>query len=335
FLLFTPLYPFTLSSLISSPSFIPSSNGFMNDFSLVAHSLAWQMLSAVAYLHASSISHRDISPNNFVLSRDGRILLIDFGISIEEGDEQPGQMYHQVGTGPYRAPELLFTARTYDPKALDLWALGATLAEFFRPFVDHNEQTRGSDSEDDDEPRDQERWNEDALDREIAGLEGRKQETPPPPPPPQRATLFVGNGSDFALIGSIFKVVGTPTIERWPAVHILALPPDLHDITPTISAPTDSNRGCTRRPAEVLGSPASAREGFNEGGTMDQTRRGTGRSRRTDGLAAFEAPSTGIGHFPGIKYHLTPLNPRHLGGSLAPSPFCQMMSGLSSEERDP
>ena len=32
---------------------------------------------------------------------------------------------------PYRAPELLFGVRKYDATACDLWALGATFAEFF------------------------------------------------------------------------------------------------------------------------------------------------------------------------------------------------------------
>ncbi|KAL8279439.1 hypothetical protein RQP46_008251 [Phenoliferia psychrophenolica] len=192
FLLFSPLYPSTLATLLSFPRFIFTSP----DFSLVAHSLAWQMLSGVAHLHSLSppIAHRDISPANFALARDGRVVLIDFGISIESGDEPPGAMHFEVGTGPYRAPELLFTARTYDPPALDLWALGATLAELFRPIVAPPPPTDDSDS--DPEDADEGRW----VEREMRALDRS-----PSPLPPERATLFVGTASDFALIGSIFK----------------------------------------------------------------------------------------------------------------------------------
>lgn len=34
--------------------------------------------------------------------------------------------------------------------------------------------------------------------------------------PIERSTLFEGGFSDFALIGSIFKTLGTPTLETWP-----------------------------------------------------------------------------------------------------------------------
>lgn len=99
FLLFSPLYPYTLSTLIASPRFVPSPSSSSTDFSTVAHSLAWQMLSAVAYLHQELIAHRDLSPANFVLSHEGRAVLIDFGISIQPGDEEPGAMHCEVGTG--------------------------------------------------------------------------------------------------------------------------------------------------------------------------------------------------------------------------------------------
>jgi serine/threonine protein kinase len=95
FSLFTPFYPYTLSTLIHSPLFLPSTSP---SFTTVVHSLTRQMLSAVAYLESQRIAHRDINPHNFVLSRSGRIVLIDFGISIEPGDEKAGEMHFQVGT---------------------------------------------------------------------------------------------------------------------------------------------------------------------------------------------------------------------------------------------
>jgi serine/threonine protein kinase len=69
------------------------------DFDILSHSLARQMIQAVSYVHSEGIAHRDIGPNNFCLSRDGLLVLIDFGIAIRQGDEKPGEMYFQVGTG--------------------------------------------------------------------------------------------------------------------------------------------------------------------------------------------------------------------------------------------
>lgn len=57
------------------------------------------MIKAVAYIHSEGISHRDIAPSNFVIARNGRLVLIDFGISIEENDEDKGSMHFEVGTG--------------------------------------------------------------------------------------------------------------------------------------------------------------------------------------------------------------------------------------------
>lgn len=100
----TQLYPLTLSGLVSSTSFQPppsfsTSPTDENAYSVVAHSLARQMLEAVRYLHETGIAHRDIGTDNFVLERSGRVVLIDFGLAIPEHVEQMGSMYFEVGTG--------------------------------------------------------------------------------------------------------------------------------------------------------------------------------------------------------------------------------------------
>lgn len=94
--LFTPYYPYSLRQLLDNPSFIPDHFPSFND---LAHSIARQLLSAIAYLHEIRISHRDINPSNIVLSQDGRPILIDFGIAVEPEDEQKGSQHFEVGTG--------------------------------------------------------------------------------------------------------------------------------------------------------------------------------------------------------------------------------------------
>ncbi|GAA5848600.1 hypothetical protein JCM9279_002714 [Rhodotorula babjevae] len=192
--LFTPYYPHTLPDLLTAPSF--TSDASPSTFPLVAASLAYQLVSAVAHLHERGVAHRDINPNNVMLSAAGRLVLIDLGIAVEQGDESAGDMHFEVGTGSYRALELIFASRAYDPPALDLWALGATLATLFRPLV---------------YPRPPSPDSEDSFERYY-----HECATPPPEPTLRREPLFDGAASDFVLAASVFRILGTPTVESWP-----------------------------------------------------------------------------------------------------------------------
>ena len=40
-----------------------------------------QVCDAVEYLHANAIAHRDIKPQNILVTLDGRVKLVDFGIA--------------------------------------------------------------------------------------------------------------------------------------------------------------------------------------------------------------------------------------------------------------
>ncbi|GAA5932695.1 hypothetical protein JCM3775_002211 [Rhodotorula graminis] len=192
--LFTPYYPHTLPDLLVSPAFTLGASP--STFPALASSLAYQFVAAVAHLHDLGIAHRDINPANVVLSARGRLVLIDLGIAVEAGAEKAGEMHFEIGTGPYRAPELIFASRAYDPLALDLWALGATLADLFRPLV---------------YPRPPSPDSEDSFERYY-----RQCATPPPEPSLRRESLFEGAASDFVLAASVFRVLGTPTVKTWP-----------------------------------------------------------------------------------------------------------------------
>ena len=105
---------------------------------------ASQVASALAMAHENGIVHRDIKPANILITRDGRVKVLDFGLAklVERGqakdtmtglDTQPGLI---MGTAAYMSPEQAegrpVTARS------DIFSLGAVLYEMLsgrRPFA--------------------------------------------------------------------------------------------------------------------------------------------------------------------------------------------------------
>lgn len=84
-----------------------------------------QVLDALAAAHALGIVHRDVKPENIMITADGRAKLSDFGIAHTVGDPRLTKAGIVLGTQAYIAPEL-FNGGPITP-AVDLWSLGATL----------------------------------------------------------------------------------------------------------------------------------------------------------------------------------------------------------------
>jgi len=89
------------------------------------------VLEAVAHAHANLIVHRDLKPSNVLVSKDGRVKLLDFGIAkLLEGEGQEGEVtLLTVEGGPmtpeYAAPEQVTGAPV--TTATDVYALGVLL----------------------------------------------------------------------------------------------------------------------------------------------------------------------------------------------------------------
>ena len=105
--------------------------------------IAKGLLSALAYAHSHGVVHRDVKPDNIVLSSNGPMLL-DFGIAraIEAaGDEKLTRSGFTVGTSAYMSPEQVLAVKDLDSRS-DLYSLGCVLFEALTgrpPFVHRSE----------------------------------------------------------------------------------------------------------------------------------------------------------------------------------------------------
>ncbi|XP_072360258.1 cyclin-dependent kinase-like 4 isoform X3 [Scyliorhinus torazame] len=89
--------------------------------------IMWQMLQAINFCHKHNCIHRDVKPENILITKQGIIKLCDFGFA--RMLTSPGEDYTDyVATRWYRAPELLVGDTQYGA-AVDIWAVGTVFAE--------------------------------------------------------------------------------------------------------------------------------------------------------------------------------------------------------------
>ncbi|HEY3928421.1 MAG TPA: serine/threonine-protein kinase [Candidatus Koribacter sp.] len=94
-----------------------------------------QVLSALSYAHSKGIIHRDIKPANMMLTPDGTIKLMDFGIARSKGETSMTMVGTTLGSLYYMSPEQV-KGEPIDGRS-DLYALGISLYEMVtghKPF---------------------------------------------------------------------------------------------------------------------------------------------------------------------------------------------------------
>lgn len=98
---------------------------------------AWMVMlcRAIWFCHENFILHRDIKPNNLLISATGSIKLADFGLARSFADPYVPMTYNTI-TKWYRPPELYFQSRHYSG-AVDIWSVACVFAELIarKPFL--------------------------------------------------------------------------------------------------------------------------------------------------------------------------------------------------------
>ncbi|MBI1879978.1 MAG: protein kinase [Chloroflexi bacterium] len=97
------------------------------------------VLEALAYAHAQGIIHRDIKPQNIMLTPTGQVKVTDFGLALAHEDVRLTQEGVIIGSPLYLAPEMVM-AEAVDSRG-DLYSVGAILYELLTgqpPFSSQN-----------------------------------------------------------------------------------------------------------------------------------------------------------------------------------------------------
>lgn len=93
----------------------------------IVKSLLYQLVRGIAHCHQMRVLHRDLKPQNLLVSKEGILKLGDFGLARAFGI--PVKNYtNEVVTLWYRAPDILLGSKNYST-SIDIWSIGCIFVE--------------------------------------------------------------------------------------------------------------------------------------------------------------------------------------------------------------
>ena len=105
-------------------------------------SLVMQIASGLSKAHQEGVIHRDIKPENILITADGLVKIVDFGVAKLSGGTRLTKTGTTIGTVGYMSPEQL-QGKEEDHR-VDIWALGIVFFEMLTgvlPFKGEYEQS--------------------------------------------------------------------------------------------------------------------------------------------------------------------------------------------------
>jgi [calcium/calmodulin-dependent protein kinase] kinase len=86
------------------------------------------LILGIEYLHAQGVVHRDIKPDNLLLTEDDVLKIVDFGVSEMFEKESDMMTAKSAGSPAFLPPELCVGKHgDISGKAADIWSMGVTL----------------------------------------------------------------------------------------------------------------------------------------------------------------------------------------------------------------
>lgn len=123
------------------------SDQYANNREIAVAGIMKEVLKGISALHNAGYIHRDIDPSNVMLTQDGKVKVVDFGISkplnaysYGAGLTQAGQFLGKIA---YAAPELIIGDVNSQGPATDIYALGVMMFQLITGYF----PVSGSDQE--------------------------------------------------------------------------------------------------------------------------------------------------------------------------------------------